>query len=307
VESTQGRLDSFVGSTGVSRFMGLPMKGIPAADWIREQAIVLIDGRPSRFVSAEAIQTYVTAITSELFQAALDNMGNPIPYALYYDEAQKSMTAQTAEMLDQVLKAGLRITVSHHHTNQWAFQEHPELVDSLQMNAKIKAYFDGIPLELVKQLVEEVFPHDVTNDLVKRELYRTVTDHVKEDVEEETYGWSDPLRHDGRARIVGLEFRVLQEICDALRPAEPDGTGFGGIVFPPGKGGEACPAVPAAARRVRPPIARRRVPLHRPVHGGLRAVAKSCRLGIVLRNHPPQFHFQVPCRRNSQERSSPFR
>ncbi len=181
VESTENRLNAFTGSRGLTRFIGLPKRSVSIADCIREKAIVLVNLRPSPDLSRQAAKAFAAVLLSEFLFAALQNAGDPQPYYLYCDEAANYLTADAAEMLDQSLKSGIRLTVISHHENQAAFREHPEIRDSLEMNARIKCVFAGIPTELAKRYAEDFFLPEVNAEKIRRENWRWVTHYEEEE------------------------------------------------------------------------------------------------------------------------------
>ena len=178
VGSTQRRLGRFLSSRSILRFMGIPNPGLNVADAIRENAIVLVNLKPSQQLDPESGKVFAALLLSEFLDAAIENMGDPQPYHLYLDECQNYLTADAANMLDQVLKSGLRMTLIHHHLGQ--FYDNIPLQGSIDTNAKLKVVFAGLPVAEAKRTAEEFFLAESNERWHKETRYRYFTDFYED-------------------------------------------------------------------------------------------------------------------------------
>jgi hypothetical protein len=205
VESTQNRLDTFVGSESVRLFTGVKGIGTSVADWIKNRAIVLVNLQPSDHLSDESAKVFAALILSEFLHTALKNARTERPYFLYLDECQNYLTSDAAKMLDQVLKSGLRVSLIHHHLEQEAFLENPGLKPSIETNAKIKVIFGGLPAGEAKRYAEELFIHQVNERKEKERLYGFETEML-----EEGYSTSTLSEH-GHSTTSGTRYAPYQQ------------------------------------------------------------------------------------------------
>jgi hypothetical protein len=181
VLSTQNRIGRLLASRNILRTIGLKTPGESVADWIDENAIVLVNLKPSPYLDQESGKTFAALLLSEFLNTAMRNNEKPKKHFLYLDEAQAYLTNDAAQMLDQVLKSGLRVTIAHHHMGQ--FHHDPHLQHSIETNAQIKFVFAGLPIEEAKHTAEEFFLKESNKRWLKETRYRYITDHVEEDYE----------------------------------------------------------------------------------------------------------------------------
>jgi hypothetical protein len=188
VLSTENRLGRFLSSSSIMRFMGHKESGISIADCIRQKAIVLVNLTPSYFLDEESARVFAALLLSAFLLAGLQNIQKPKPYYLYLDECEEYLTDDATKLLDQALKSGLRLTLIHHHLDQ--FLDKPALQKSIDMNAKIKVIFAGEPMEESKRHGEEFYFAEANERVLKETRYRYVTDYVMESAytESETHG-----------------------------------------------------------------------------------------------------------------------
>jgi hypothetical protein len=137
VLSTQNRLGRFLSSQSIVRFTGLPRPSLSIADCIRQKAIILVNLKPSDYLDPESSKVFAALLLSEFLDAAMMNTGDPQQYYLYLDECQNYLTADAAQMLDQVLKSGLRLTLINHHLGQ--FHDNIPLQGSIDIRASHSA------------------------------------------------------------------------------------------------------------------------------------------------------------------------
>jgi hypothetical protein len=181
VGSTQNRLERFIGSRVIRLFTGLGSQfSIERA--IEERAIVLVNLKPSKDLSPESAKVFASLLLDGYLKAAMGRGKNPRAHFMYLDECQNYLTSDAADLLDQVVKFGLRLTLSHHHLNQAIFKIHPAIADSLAINAQIKGVFYGIPYEECVRMAQEFFLPYINKRRKKDDTYRTQTDYLEEDV-----------------------------------------------------------------------------------------------------------------------------
>jgi TraM recognition site of TraD and TraG len=111
-------------------------------------------------------------LMNEFFEAAKrrepDEFGNdPSPYFLYIDEFQNFVSIDVADMLDQVAKRGLFVTLAHQRFGQLD----DNITDAALTNCHIKAVFGGLPFESARRTAEELAIIDPKK--VKVAIYQT--------------------------------------------------------------------------------------------------------------------------------------
>ncbi len=188
VLSTQNRLGRLLSSKGMVRFMGLN-ESIDLGEAMRQKAIILVNLAWSPDFDQEVARTFAALMLNELFYEAMQNADDPVPYYVYLDECQEYLPPFAGKMLDQVLKTGLRLTLSHHHFKQGVFIDDEHLRNSLMGQAQIKVVFGGLPFEQSALFVNEVQLDQVNKRQVKARYFRTITKHVLEPHLTQTEGW----------------------------------------------------------------------------------------------------------------------
>jgi hypothetical protein len=178
VLSTQNRLMRFVASKSVKLFTGLPGEGFDVEKAYLEGAHVFINLTPSRFLSPQAGSIFAALFFSEWLNTALAHADKERPIFGYLDECQTYVTSDVADMLDQVLKCGTRLTLIHHHLGQ--FEDH-HLIESIKTNAQIKLVFAGLPPAHAKEAAEEFFIHELNQRWKKEDRVHYVTEHELEE------------------------------------------------------------------------------------------------------------------------------
>jgi len=179
VGSTWNRLGKLLDSRALVRMMGLagkPTLDIDAA--VENNAILLVNLAGSGELDSESAATFAALLLGEFQRAALTHAGEEQPYFLYLDEFQNYFTSDAARLLDQTAKAGMRITLIHHHMGQFAGNE--PLKAAIEMNAQIKAVFAGLPPDQAARYAQELFMGELNQEWVIRERTKFVTQHRRE-------------------------------------------------------------------------------------------------------------------------------
>jgi hypothetical protein len=184
VLSTQNRLGRFIGSRSVKLFTGLKGESLDINRAIKDRAIVLVNLKPSTMLPAESGRVFASLLLSEFLNTAINHTDEDRPYFVFCDECQNYLTGDAAKILDQVIKTGLRFTLAFHHLGQ--FLQNPQLLQSLDTNAKIKVLFGGLPVRAAKEMAEELFMGELNERWIKEVRYRTVTKQYLESYETET-------------------------------------------------------------------------------------------------------------------------
>jgi hypothetical protein len=201
VESTQNRLGRFIGSRAIKIFTGLGSQfSIERA--IEENAIVLVNLKPSRNLSPESGKVFAALLLAGYLQAALDRAEKPKPHFMYLDECQNYLSTDAAKMLDQVPKSGLRLTLIHHHLGQFWDQIH--LQQSIETDCRCKVTFAGLPIEAAKRAGEQSFLPELNRRWKKDDRWRTVTEWFEQPTETITETESEH----GRSRSVAVGSRA---------------------------------------------------------------------------------------------------
>jgi hypothetical protein len=173
------RLSRLVGSRAIKLLTGLPPV-TSIRQWINEQAIVLVNCQPSTHFDEEAAETFSALLIKAFFNAAMENVDDPQPYFLFFDEAQRILRPDMADMLDMTLASGLRCTIAHHHLNQQPFLDSPHLRASLDGNTGIKVIFNGLPFDECERYAQEFWPHESVQRHKKEDQYAWVPYDDKE-------------------------------------------------------------------------------------------------------------------------------
>ena len=179
VESTQNRLGRFVGSDAFKLFTGSGAQ-FSVKQAIEENAIVLVNVRPDgASLSTDSARLFTSLLFADVMHAALKNIGRPKKCFVIADECQNYINDFSAEMLDQTAKAGLRLTLIHHHLGQ--FDEQTHLLQSIESNAGIKIRFKGMPIAAVKPEAESMWLNELNKRWKKDDRFRVRTDYFEED------------------------------------------------------------------------------------------------------------------------------
>lgn len=174
VLSAKNRLFRFLTSPALTRFMGLPEHSIDLGEVMDQGKVVLVNLNPSDYLSEENARVFGSLLVNEFFEAARrrgkDSRGrDPNPYLLYIDEFQNFVSLDVAEMLDQVRKRGVFLTLAHQrfgHLDE-------NITDAVLTNCRLKAIFGGLPADSARRMAEELFIRDLDPKRVKVAIYQT--------------------------------------------------------------------------------------------------------------------------------------
>jgi hypothetical protein len=173
VQAVENRLDSIIGSRTLKLFTCIGSQfSIERA--IEENAIVLVNLKPSRNLSPESGKVFAALLLAGYLQAALDRAEKPKPHFMYLDECQNYLSIDAAKMLDQVPKSGLRLTLAHHHLGQFSDSTH--LQQSIETDCRCKVVFAGLPIEAAKRAAEQFFIDQLNRRWWKDDKWTLVTD-----------------------------------------------------------------------------------------------------------------------------------
>lgn len=172
--SAKNRLFKFLTSDTLCRFMGLPGRSLDLRQVMDEGRVVLVNLAPSDYLSHENARAFGALLVNEFFENALrrerDEFGRPPkPYHLILDEFQSFVSVDIADMLDQVRKFGLFLTLAHQRFGQLD----PNIIDAVLTNCRIKAVFGGLPYESAKLMAQELFIRELDPKKIKVAIYQT--------------------------------------------------------------------------------------------------------------------------------------
>jgi Helicase HerA, central domain len=172
--SAKNRLFKFLTSEALCRFMGLPGHSINLHEVMNEGKILLVNLAESDYLSHENARAFGALLINEFFENALrrerDEFGRPpTPYFLLADEFQAFMSVDVANMLDQVRKFGLFLTLAHQRFGQLD----ENMTDAVLTNCRIKAVFGGLPTQSARLMAEELFIGDLDAKKIKAAIYQT--------------------------------------------------------------------------------------------------------------------------------------
>lgn len=128
----------------------------------------------SDHLSHENARAFGALLFNEFFEHALrrerDEFSRPPrPFFLIADEFQSFMSVDVANMLDQVRKFGLFLTLAHQRFGQLD----ENLTDAVLTNCRIKAVFGGLPTKSARLMAEELFIGDLDPKKIKAAIWQT--------------------------------------------------------------------------------------------------------------------------------------
>lgn len=172
--SARNRLWKFLTSTTLCRFMGVPGRTINLTDVMNQGKVLLVNLAPSDHLSKDNARAFGALLVNEFFEHALrrkrDALGrSPEPYFLVMDEFQSFVSVDIADMLDQVRKFGLFLTLAHQRFGQLD----DNIIDAVLTNCRIKACFGGLPAKSARLMAEELFIGKLDPMKVKVSIYQT--------------------------------------------------------------------------------------------------------------------------------------
>ncbi len=171
--SAKNRLFRFLTSPMLCRFMGLPGRTINLQAVMERGAILLVNLAPSDYLSEENGRVFGALLVNEFFEAARRRTATTAqgiaPYFLYIDEFQNFVSLDMADMLDQLRKFGLFLTLAHQRFGQ--IDEN--ITDAVLANCRIKAVFGGLPVPSARLMAEEIFIGKLDPLKIKVSIYQT--------------------------------------------------------------------------------------------------------------------------------------
>ncbi len=172
--SARNRLWKFLTSTTLCRFMGLPGRTINLSEVMNQGKVLLVNLAPSDYLSKDNARAFGALLVNEFFEHALrrkrDAAGRPPePYFLVMDEFQSFLSVDIADMLDQVRKFGLFLTLAHQRFGQLD----ENIIDAVLTNCRIKACFGGLPANSARLMAEELFIGKLDPTKIKCSIYQT--------------------------------------------------------------------------------------------------------------------------------------
>jgi hypothetical protein len=170
--SARNRLCKLLTSSALARVMGLPDRGINLSEIIEENAILLVKLRRGGDLSKENARVFGALLVNEFFECAMrrdTSAGDPSPYHLYLDEFQNFISLDIADMLDEVRKFGMFLTLSHQRFGQLD----EDVIDAVLTNCKNKAVFGGLRADSAELMAKELFIGKLDPMKVKAAIYQT--------------------------------------------------------------------------------------------------------------------------------------
>ena len=172
--SAKNRLFKFLTSQTLCRVMGLPERTLDLREAMDQGKVILVNLAPSDQLSHENARAFGALLVNEFFESALrrkrDELGRPpVAYHLLLDEFQEFVSVDIADMLDQVRKFGLFLTLSHQRFGQLD----ESIIDAVLTNCRIKAVFGGLPVESARLMAQEIFIRELDPKKIKLAIYQT--------------------------------------------------------------------------------------------------------------------------------------
>ena len=172
--SAKNRLFKFLTSKAMCRVMGIPGRTINLREVMDQGKVLLVNLAQSDYLSHENARAFGALLVNEFFECALrrqrDERGRPpIPYFLFLDEFQNFVSLDISNMLDEVRKFGLFLTLAHQRFGQ--LEE--DITDAVLTNCRIKAVFGGLPAQSARMMAEELFIGELDSKKIKVAIYQT--------------------------------------------------------------------------------------------------------------------------------------
>jgi hypothetical protein len=170
--SARNRLCKLLTSSTLARVMGLPDHSINLSEIIEDGAILLVNLRRGDDLSKDNARVFGALLVNEIFECAMrrdTSAGDPTPYHVYLDEFQNFISLDIADMLDEVRKYGVFLTLSHQRFGQLD----ENIIDAVLTNCKIKAVFGGLRAESARMMAEELFIGKLNPMKVMAAIYQT--------------------------------------------------------------------------------------------------------------------------------------
>src|ERR1051326_3345482 len=171
--SARNRLFKFLTSPTLARVMGLPGHSINLSEVIEQGKVLLVNLAPSDYLSHVNARVFGALLVNEFFECAMRRRSPggrpPDPYYLCLDEFQNFVSIDIADMLDQVRKYGLFLTLAHQRFGQLD----ENITDAVLTNCRIKTVFGGLRAESARMMAEELFIGKLDPMKVKAAIYQT--------------------------------------------------------------------------------------------------------------------------------------
>ena len=172
--SAKNRLFRFLTSQTLCRFMGLPGRTLDLQKIMDTGAVLLVNLAPSDHLSEENARVFGALLINEFFETARRRRApqpgcDPEPYYLYIDEFQNFVSLDMVNMLDQVRKFGVFLTLAHQRFGQLD----EDMTDAVLTNCRIKAVFGGLPIQSAELIAKELFIRELDPRKIKVAIYQT--------------------------------------------------------------------------------------------------------------------------------------
>ena len=172
--SAKNRLFRLLTSTALMRFLGVKDRSINLVDAMDKQKVILVNLARSEHLSLENARMFGSLLVNQFFEeATLRKKGyfgdDPMPFHLYLDEFQNFVSLDLCNMLDEVRKFGLFLTLAHQRFGQL----NEDIEDAILTNCRIKTVFGGLRVEDAKRMAEELFINKLDPKKIKIAIYQT--------------------------------------------------------------------------------------------------------------------------------------
>jgi len=175
--SVKNRLRRFLVHPQIMRFMGMRERNIDIGEIMEEGKILLVNLKPSDYLSRENSHLFGALLVYEFFLEAFRRKRThgekPTPFYLYIDEFQNFVkTPDIGDMLDQVGKYGLRLILSHQRLGQIE-RENKDIIDAIFTNVRNRVIFGGLTDETAEYIVRNCFVNQLDLREIKKAIYQT--------------------------------------------------------------------------------------------------------------------------------------
>ena len=192
--SAKNRMFRLLTSKALMRFLGVKHQSIDLLDAMNQQKVILVNLASSSHLSKENARVFGSLLVNQFFESAKQRKRStsgkdPQPYNLYLDEFQNFVSIDLCNMLDEVRKFGLFLTLSHQRFGQL----NEEIEDAILTNCKIKTVFGGLRTEDSKRMAEELFIGKIDPKKIKAAIYQTKHwyKYTREKVYSKSTSWSE--------------------------------------------------------------------------------------------------------------------
>jgi len=168
--SARNRLFKFLTSETLCRVLGVPSRGLDLASVMDDRKVLLVNLAQSDHLSSDNARAFGALLLNELFEIALRRGDGAPAHYIFLDEFQTFVSIDVADMLDQIRKRSVFLTLLHQRFGQLSDKN---ITDAVLTNCRVKCVFGGLPVESARLMAEELFIGELDAKKIKAAVYQT--------------------------------------------------------------------------------------------------------------------------------------